>query len=196
MLFGPSPCIITVLKAGLSASCGWQVAEFVMRRLEQMLVDGGTTVEAVRAALAERSADPCLAAQTARDLQVCLASLLPSPTVLGVAQCILPACDDMVLTRRHTCASSVSVLRRHSLAAPHPSSAARNSAQVELDAGEGALLQRVMTSLARAVRLARSKADQAGAGVDAALFEQAEEEALHRAVQDVRTQVAGNTGCW
>ncbi len=75
----------------------------------------------------------------------------------------------------------------------HPSSAARDWAQVELDAGEGALLQRVMTSLARAVRLARSKGDQAGAGVDAALFEQAEEAALHRAVQDVRTQVAGNT---
>jgi len=65
------------------------------------------------------------------------------------------------------------------------------SPQVELDAGEGALLQRVMTSLARAVRLARSKGDQAGAGVDAALFEHPEEEALHRAVQDVRTQVAG-----
>jgi len=51
----------------------------VVRRLEQMLVDGGTTIEAVRAALAERSADPCLAAQTARDLQVCRTSVLPSP---------------------------------------------------------------------------------------------------------------------
>ena len=71
------------------------------------------------------------------------------------------------------------------------SSAAHRWAQVELDAGEGALLQRVMTSLARAVRLARSKGDQAGAGVDAALFQQPEEEALHRAVQDVNTQVEG-----
>ena len=44
--------------------------EFVVRRLEQMLVDGGASVEAVRAALAERSADPCLAARTAQDLQV------------------------------------------------------------------------------------------------------------------------------
>ena len=47
-----------------------QVVEFVGRRLEQMLVDGGASVEAVRAALAERSADPCLAARTAQDLQV------------------------------------------------------------------------------------------------------------------------------
>ena len=55
-----------------------QVAEFVVRRLEQMLVDGGTSIEAVRAALAERSADPCLAARTARDLQVPLAVALCS----------------------------------------------------------------------------------------------------------------------
>lgn len=47
------------------------VAEFVTRRLEQLLVDGGCAVEAVRAALAERGADPALAAATARDLQVC-----------------------------------------------------------------------------------------------------------------------------
>ena len=44
--------------------------EFVVRRLEQILVDGGITVEAVRAALAERSHNPCLAASTARSLQV------------------------------------------------------------------------------------------------------------------------------
>ena len=61
--------------------------------------------------------------------------------------------------------------------------------QAELDAGEGALLQRVMTSLARAVRLARSKGEEASAGVDPALLEQPEEEALHQAVQGVRTQV-------
>ena len=45
------------------------VADFVTRRLEQLLVDGGCCVEAVRAALAERGADPALAAATARDLQ-------------------------------------------------------------------------------------------------------------------------------
>ncbi len=54
--------------------------------------------------------------------------------------------------------------------------------------GESGRLQRVMTSLARAVRLARSKGDQAGSIVDAALFEQPEEEALHRAVQLVAAQ--------
>ena len=48
------------------------VAEFVTRRLEQLLVDGGCAVEAVRAALAERGSDPALAAATARDLQVCI----------------------------------------------------------------------------------------------------------------------------
>ena len=46
------------------------VLEFVTRRLEQLLVDGGCAVEAVRAALAERGADPALAAATARELQV------------------------------------------------------------------------------------------------------------------------------
>ena len=45
------------------------MVEFVVRRLEQVLVDGGVSVEAVRAALQERSANPCLAASTARDLQ-------------------------------------------------------------------------------------------------------------------------------
>jgi len=45
------------------------VLAFVARRLEQLLVDGGCCVEAVRAALAERGADPALAAATARELQ-------------------------------------------------------------------------------------------------------------------------------
>jgi len=45
------------------------VLAFVARRLEQLLVDGGCCVEAVRAALAERGADPALAAATARALQ-------------------------------------------------------------------------------------------------------------------------------
>ncbi|KAK9839286.1 hypothetical protein WJX81_005719 [Elliptochloris bilobata] len=46
------------------------VVEFVTRRLEQLLVDGGCCVEGVRAALAERGADPALAAATARELQL------------------------------------------------------------------------------------------------------------------------------
>ena len=57
------------------------VADFVTRRLEQLLVDGGCCVEAVRAALAERGADPALAAATARDLQ---ARLPCGPVLPGV----------------------------------------------------------------------------------------------------------------
>ena len=60
--------------------------------------------------------------------------------------------------------------------------------QAELDVGEGGRLQRVMTSLARAVRLARSKGDQAAAAVDAALFVQPEEQALYQAAQSVAAQ--------
>jgi glycyl-tRNA synthetase len=44
------------------------VLDFLMRRLEQLLVDGGVHVEAVRAALAERGMNPALAASTARDI--------------------------------------------------------------------------------------------------------------------------------
>ena len=55
------------------------MVEFVVRRLEQILVDGGVSVEAVRAALSERAANPCLAAVTARDLQARLRPLTPVP---------------------------------------------------------------------------------------------------------------------
>ena len=55
-LLNPTPCC--------------QAVDFIVRRLEQILVDGGVSIEAVRAALSERSANPCLAAATARDLQV------------------------------------------------------------------------------------------------------------------------------
>ena len=58
-----------------------------MRRLEQMLVDGGASIEAVRAALAERSADPCLAARTAQDLQV-------SPPDLAVITHVADCCHE------------------------------------------------------------------------------------------------------
>jgi glycyl-tRNA synthetase len=44
------------------------VLEFIERRLEQMLVDGGVPVEAVRSALAERGHDPALASRTAHEL--------------------------------------------------------------------------------------------------------------------------------
>ena len=52
------------------------VVDFVTRRLEQLLVDGGCAVEAVKAVLSERGGCPAIAAQSARELQVtCL--LLP-----------------------------------------------------------------------------------------------------------------------
>lgn len=54
----------------VSAEAAAAVLEFVARRLEQLLVDGGCTPEVVRAVLAERGTDPFSAAQSARDLQV------------------------------------------------------------------------------------------------------------------------------
>ena len=47
-----------------------QVTQFVVRRLEQLLVDGGTSVEAVRAVLRQRGNSPALAAASANQLQV------------------------------------------------------------------------------------------------------------------------------
>ena len=47
-----------------------QVIDFVVRRLEQVLVDGGTSVEAVRAVLRQRGKSPALAAESAQQLQV------------------------------------------------------------------------------------------------------------------------------
>ncbi|KAI3427953.1 hypothetical protein D9Q98_006343 [Chlorella vulgaris] len=44
------------------------VLEFVERRLEQMLLDAGVQIEAVRAALRERGRDAALAARTAREI--------------------------------------------------------------------------------------------------------------------------------
>ena len=46
------------------------VLEFITRRLEQLLVDEGCGVEAVKAVLSERGANPAIAAQSARELQV------------------------------------------------------------------------------------------------------------------------------
>ena len=48
-----------------------QATDFVIRRLEQVLVDGGTSVEAVRAVLRHRGNSPALAAASAQELQVC-----------------------------------------------------------------------------------------------------------------------------
>lgn len=44
------------------------VVDFVLKRLEQILVDEGVQVEAVRAAIAERGTNPSLAAETAREI--------------------------------------------------------------------------------------------------------------------------------
>ena len=46
------------------------VLDFVARRLEQLLVDEGCGVEAVKAVLSERGSNPAVAAQSARELQV------------------------------------------------------------------------------------------------------------------------------
>ena len=48
-----------------------QATDFIVRRLEQVLVDGGTSVEAVRAVLRQRGNSPALAAASAQELQVC-----------------------------------------------------------------------------------------------------------------------------
>ena len=46
------------------------VLDFVARRLEQLLVDEGCGVAAVKAVLSERGSNPAIAAQSARELQV------------------------------------------------------------------------------------------------------------------------------
>ena len=46
------------------------VLDFVARRLEQLLVDEGCGIEAVKAVLSERGSNPAVAAQSARELQV------------------------------------------------------------------------------------------------------------------------------
>ena len=47
-----------------------QVTDFVIRRLEQVLVDGGASIEAVRAVLRQRPNSPALAAASVHQLQV------------------------------------------------------------------------------------------------------------------------------
>ncbi|KAK9809022.1 hypothetical protein WJX72_008075 [[Myrmecia] bisecta] len=55
-------------RIAVSSDAQTAALEFVVRRLEQLLVDGGCGVEAVRAVLNERGHDPSLAAATARAL--------------------------------------------------------------------------------------------------------------------------------
>jgi hypothetical protein len=68
--------------------------DFVQRRLEQLLVDGGVPVEAVRAVLRVRGNDPALAARSALELKVggtvsSLAVCLPAhPSTLLVCVCV------------------------------------------------------------------------------------------------------------
>ncbi|CAG9461184.1 unnamed protein product [Pedinophyceae sp. YPF-701] len=57
------------------------VVDFVQRRLEQLFVDDGLTVEAVRAVLAERGDDPALAKETAADLAGLMGSDLLKSTM-------------------------------------------------------------------------------------------------------------------
>ena len=49
---------------------GVQVTDFVQRRLEQLLVDSGVCIEAVRAVVPQRGYNPHLAATSAHQLQV------------------------------------------------------------------------------------------------------------------------------
>ena len=64
-----------------------QVIDFVQRRLEQVLVDGGISVEAVRAVLKQRGNSPALAADSAKELQVSrwhgLCCIVVKPSVIG-----------------------------------------------------------------------------------------------------------------
>lgn len=57
-----------VQPVAVSPALAAEVEGFVQKRLEQMLVDRGCAVEAVRAVLAERGDDPALAAASAADL--------------------------------------------------------------------------------------------------------------------------------
>lgn len=52
----------------IDEGCRTELLTFVRRRLEQLLVDDGVPVEAVRAVLNERGDDPSLAASTAKEL--------------------------------------------------------------------------------------------------------------------------------
>ncbi|GBF89751.1 hypothetical protein Rsub_02921 [Raphidocelis subcapitata] len=63
----------------VSAEARAAAVDFVTKRLEQLLIDGGVSPEAVRAVLAERGDNPALAARTAGELQAALNAPEPSP---------------------------------------------------------------------------------------------------------------------
>ena len=67
-----------------------QVVDFVLRRLEQVLVDGGISVEAVRAVLRQRGNSPALAAESAQQLQVGLSTVSALPSCPPVLPFLLP----------------------------------------------------------------------------------------------------------
>ena len=54
----------------VSAESRAAVLEFIERRLEQLLADGGVQIEAVRTALRERGRNAALASRTAREIAV------------------------------------------------------------------------------------------------------------------------------
>lgn len=54
-----------------------QVLDFVERRLEVLLTDGGAQPELVRAVLRQRASNPALAAASVRELQVRMAACTP-----------------------------------------------------------------------------------------------------------------------
>lgn len=107
--------------------CRAKIVDFLVRRLEQLLIDGGVAVEAVRAALNERGNNPSGAASTAKEVGE------------------------------------------------------------EMKRGEGGRLHKIMTALARPVRLTRGKEIDESWSVDESLFECTEERNLWATYTQVRT---------
>ncbi|GMH40665.1 hypothetical protein BSKO_08569 [Bryopsis sp. KO-2023] len=106
-----------------------EVLTFIQRRLEQLLVDRGLPIQAVRSVLLERGNDPYLASASAEDLSR------------------------------------------------------------QLENGEESLLARVMTPMARPIRIVRGKEIPQNAKVDETLFEHEEERALLAAYKNAAEKV-------
>lgn len=75
------------------------VLEFVTRRLEQLLVDEGCGIEVIKAVLSERGANPTIAAQSARELQV--GSRTPHLTCRQHLVHVGCSCSTLPAWRRH-----------------------------------------------------------------------------------------------
>ena len=75
------------------------VLDFVARRLEQLLVDEGCGIEAVKAVLSERGYNPAVAAESARELQVQPAS--PLTVALDGSQSQMPCLCAMLADAQH-----------------------------------------------------------------------------------------------